>query len=193
LREKAYPALLRAAQEKDAEVVRRAEAILEKIREAVPEKHLVIRDNDVIYTEHSRIAGRIGGDALKASTVQFGDVQLKLIDLRYLRSQAVDAEPSARKAAPDPGDLRKVQDQVGKTFLFKVTGAVNGSIWGTDVYTTDSPLATVAVHAGLLKAGETKVIRVKIVTPPASYQGSTQNGVTSSPYDAYPGAYRVSR
>jgi hypothetical protein len=190
---KAYPALLRATQESDAEVVRRAEELLDKIRETVPEEQLVVREHDVIHTEHSKISGHIAGSALKASTFQFGEVELKLVDMHGLRSMAVADETENPKAAPDPGNLIKLQDQIGKTYFFKVTGSVTGSIWGTGVYTTDSPLAVVAVHAGLLKPGQTKVIRVTIVAAPASFSGSTQNGVTSAPYELYPGAYRVSR
>jgi hypothetical protein len=36
-------------------------------------------------------------------------------------------------------------------------------------------------------------MRVKIVAPPASFAGSTRNGVTSLDYTAYPGAFQVLR
>jgi hypothetical protein len=36
-------------------------------------------------------------------------------------------------------------------------------------------------------------VRVKLVAPPDTFQGSVRNGVTSSDYGAYPGAYKVSR
>ena len=35
---------------------------------------------------------------------------------------------------------------------------VGGFVWGTNVYTLDSTLALAAVHAGLLKTGESKVV-----------------------------------
>jgi hypothetical protein len=193
LREKAYPALLQAAEQKDAEVARRAKDLLEKIREEVPEEALQVRKQDVIVTGQSKIAGRIDGATLRASTTQFGDVQLKLADVRSLRSLATVANPEVAKALPDPGTLVNFQGQLGKTLLFKVTGTVTGSLWGTDVYTTDSTLAAAAVHAGILQAGQTGVIKVAIVPAPAAYLGSTRNGVTSSPYQAYPSAYKVSK
>jgi hypothetical protein len=34
-------------------------------------------------------------------------------------------------------------------------------------------------------------VRVTILPPPPAFGGSTQNGVTSSPYGAYPAAYQV--
>jgi hypothetical protein len=92
---------------------------------------------------------------------------------------------------PDPGALQAFAGRVGKTYWFKVTGAVNGPVWGTKVYTSDSALAAAAVHAGVLKAGQTGVVQVKVVAPPPAYQGTTRNGVTSNPWGAWPGAYEL--
>jgi hypothetical protein len=94
-------------------------------------------------------------------------------------------------AQPDPGNLVGFHSQVGKTFLFEVTGQTDGAVWGTDVYTSDSILAAAAVHAGQVQLGERKAVRVTIVPPPAGFRGSTRNGVTSAAYGAYPGAYRI--
>ena len=104
--------------------------------------------------------------------------------IRQLRADHADAQP-------DPGNLVGYEAQVGQSFSFSVTGQTAGPLWGTDVYTTDSLLACAAVHAGKVRPGERKVVRVTIVTPPPAFQGSTRNGVTSSAYGPYPGAYRV--
>jgi hypothetical protein len=48
-----------------------------------------------------------------------------------------------------------------------------------------------AVHAGVLKIGQTGNVKVTILGPMAGFIGSTQNGVTSSPYANYPGAYQI--
>jgi hypothetical protein len=191
LREKAYPALVEASKSKDAEVARRASDLLEKIREAVPEEQLEVRKTDVVYTDDSKIAGHIEAVAWKGTTKQFGEVQMKLADLRTLRSLTGDSEGDFGPALPDPGNLTGYQVQVGKRFAFKVTGAINGGIYGTDTYTSDSLLATAAVHAGILKPGQTGVVRVKIVTPPPGFMGSVRNGVTSADYGNYVGAYQV--
>jgi hypothetical protein len=109
-----------------------------------------------------------------------------------LRAAGVgDAEPDPGAALPDPGNLTSTQQQVGKRFVFKVTGAAGGSVWGTDVYTTESNLATAAVHAGVLRAGQSGLVRVKIVAPPASFTGSVRNGVTSQDYPTYPWAFQI--
>lgn len=89
LREKAYPALLRAAGQNDPETVRRARDLIQQIATRVPSQQLAERPKDVIYTADSMIAGRIEGASLKADTSQFGSVQLKLADARSLRSQAL--------------------------------------------------------------------------------------------------------
>jgi hypothetical protein len=193
LREKAYPALLQAARQKDAEVVRRAKELLQRVRDTVPEQNLVFRKYDVVHTEDSKITCRIEGSALKAFTFQFGEVQLKLADMRGLRSLAVPEEPAAANVLRDPGTLTNYQNQIGKRFHFRVTGAQSGNLWGTDVYTGDSLLAAAAVHAGLLRSGQMGVVQVEIVMPPPQFQGSSRNGITSFPYGLYPGAYRLIR
>jgi hypothetical protein len=194
LKEKAYPALLDAAKVKDAEVSSRATELLDRIRDAVPAEQLEVRKFDVIQTEHSKFSGRIEGSVLQVASAQFGDVQLKLTDLRTLRIPGLtEDEGRVAQADPDPGALTNYHDKVGKTFYFKVTGATTATIWGTDVYTTDSQLATAAVHAGALQAGETGVVKVTILPSPPVFNGASRNGVTSLPYGAFPAAYKVSK
>jgi hypothetical protein len=193
LREKASPALHRALLSKDLVIRARAQRLLNRLSQVVPGDTLEVRPHDVVRTAEARIAGRIEGEVLKVFPLPAGKGPRKLLPLGELRSLAVGADPRALNAAPDPGNLQAFAGQVGKTFWFKVTGAASGTVWGTKVYTSDSALAVAAVHAGVLKVGQTGVVRVQIVAPPASYQGSTHNGVTSSPYGPWPAAYRVSR
>jgi hypothetical protein len=194
LREKAYAALLEAARSKDAEVSRRAADLLDRIRDVVPADLLEVRRSDVIQTADSKFAGRIEGASLRAASAQFGDVQLKLTDMRSLRVPGLaEDEAKVAHAEPDPGTLVNYQTKVGESFHFKVTGAIGAIIWGTDVYTTDSQLATAAVHAGVLRAGQTGVVKVTIVASPPVFVGSTRHGVTSLPYGPFAAGYKVSR
>jgi hypothetical protein len=94
---------------------------------------------------------------------------------------------------PDPGTLTQYQQRVGQTFYFRVRAHPSGSVWGSDVYTTDSLLATVAIHAGVLKSGETGIVKVTILPGQNSYVGSTRNGVSTSGYGVYPSSYRVGK
>jgi hypothetical protein len=192
LAEKAYPALVEATKHKDPEVVRRATELVEKIRDSVPPENLEVRLNDVIQTADSKISGRITTTTLKANTTQFGEVTMKLLDIRSLNAPGFgEPEKEVATAEPAPQSLLPLQAQIGKTFSFTVTGANNGGVWGTDVYTLDSYLPSAAVHAGVLKVGQTGVVKVKIVASPPAFTGSTRNGVTSGAYMQFQGAYQI--
>ncbi|MDP1921133.1 MAG: LCCL domain-containing protein [Myxococcales bacterium] len=90
-----------------------------------------------------------------------------------------------RGVLPDPGALSVQAADLGKTFLFEVTGATTGSVWGTEVYTSDTHLGTAAVHQGLIKPGEREVLKVKVIPGQNEYLGTTKNGITSQSYGAW--------
>jgi hypothetical protein len=94
---------------------------------------------------------------------------------------------------PDPGNLAAYAQKIGATFQFQVTGSAAGTVWGTDLYTLDSPLAAAAVHAGILKNGERGVVKVTVLAGKQSYRGSSKNGVTSSDWGPYEGSYKVEK
>lgn len=96
-------------------------------------------------------------------------------------------------AGDAPARMQDLCDTPGTTYYFRVTGASDGMVWGTDVYTGDSSLAAAAVHAGTVKPGETAVVRVTVMPPLPHYQGSVRNGITSHDYGSYGTAYRVDR
>jgi hypothetical protein len=191
LREKAYPAVVRATKHADMEIANRAEELVKKFKEVVPADLLQARDYDVLHTESSRIAGHVEAAALRAYTIQFGEVSLRLADVYVLSTKSTEPEADASNAAYAPPNMLQHHNEIGKTFVFKVTGNTNGSLWGTDVYTTDSTVAMAAVHAGLVQPGQTAVIKVTMMASPNIFVGSTRNGVTSAPYQQYPVAYRV--
>jgi len=196
LKEKAFPALVRATKHKDPEVIRRAEELLTQLREAVPDDLLEAREFDVVSTDDMHVSGRITGEAFKAATAQFGEQSVKLTDLRSLRSMLVaahDTEAVPKSVLADPGSVTQYQGQIGASFYFRVTGANNGTVWGSDVYTTDSSLATAAVHAGAVGMGQTGVVKVTIVPSPNVFAGTTRNGITTNPYGMYPVAFTVTR
>ncbi len=96
-----------------------------------------------------------------------------------------------KDALPNPGNLIALGQKVGESFVYSVTGRTSAAVYGTGTYTADSDLASVAVHAGLLKDGEKGVVTVTIVETPNQFTGSAANGVTSSSWQAYPAAYTV--
>lgn len=96
-------------------------------------------------------------------------------------------------ASDPPARIQDLCDTPGTTYYFRVTGASDGSAWGTDVYTGDSSLPLAAVHAGAVKPGETAVVRITVMRPLTHFQGSVRNGVSSHDYGQYGTAYRVDR
>jgi hypothetical protein len=97
------------------------------------------------------------------------------------------------RAAPD-NLMAEADPRPGRQALFEVTGDADGPLWGTDVYTGDSRLATAAVHAGALGEGERGVVRVTFVDAlNVAFVGSFRNGVDSGDYGTFPVAYRVER
>jgi hypothetical protein len=95
-------------------------------------------------------------------------------------------------AAEAPPHMLELGTSVGASFYFRVKGETEGPLWGTDVYTGDSALAVAAVHAGLIKPGDSAVIKVTVVAPLAQYQGCVRNGVKSHDFGRYGSAYRLS-
>ncbi len=79
---------------------------------------------------------------------------------------------------------------VGEIFEATITGYAYGGVWGTDIYTADSKVNTAAVHAGVLRHGETGKVRIEVLPGQDRYVGSTRNGIRSSDYGSYPLSFR---
>ena len=78
---------------------------------------------------------------------------------------------------------------IGKVYKLTTTGAGGGG-WGTDIYTSDSYIPAMAVHAGVLAIGQTKEIYIKIVEGKNSYLASTRNGITTSEWGGWDLSYQ---
>jgi hypothetical protein len=95
-------------------------------------------------------------------------------------------------ASDAPTNMHGLCETVGSTYYFRVTGVTEGQLWGTDIYSGDSTIGAAAVHAGLLRPGETNLLRVTVVTPPEKFPGTVRNGVTSTEYGRYQYAWKLS-
>ena len=82
---------------------------------------------------------------------------------------------------------------VGVPFTIQITGSVSGSVWGDGVYTTDSSLATAAVHCGAIKDGESGSVTVTILPGQESYNSSIRNGVTSQAWGSWGKSFVVQK
>jgi hypothetical protein len=112
--------------------------------------------------------------------------------VHFLTATSRPAEEQPKEVIPDPGSPARLGQenlQTGKVLAVRVTGAIAGAIYGTDAYTADSSLATAAIHAGVLKEGQTGVLRIRILPQQMGFVSSTRNGVTSHPWNVYPVAY----
>ena len=94
-------------------------------------------------------------------------------------------------AVPNPGALMNYRGKVGQSFYFYVRGHAAGSVWGDGLYTDDSTLGAVAVHAGLLRKGQKGLVKVTFRPGRESYDGTERNGVISQSYAAWQGSYTV--
>lgn len=86
--------------------------------------------------------------------------------------------------------LVEYQGKHGTVINLIVTGDKEGDVWGTDIYTDDSDISAAAVHAGILKVGETKTISITILPGQSSYSGSLRNGVESGDYGEWDGSFK---
>ena len=60
-----------------------------------------------------------------------------------------------------------------------------GTVWGTDVYTTDSSVCAAAVHSRLITRKRGGKVKIEIRDGQTSYRGSTRNSVQSRQWGAY--------
>jgi hypothetical protein len=94
-------------------------------------------------------------------------------------------------ASDVPGNMSTLSDVVGTVYYFRATGMLEGQVWGSGPYTRDSIVGAAAVHAGLLKPGESAVLRLTIASARDQYPGSTKNGVTTSDYAIFPYCWEI--
>lgn len=113
----------------------------------------------------------------------------KLDEALAIREAIRSLHESGRTVLPAPQNLSSLVTDC-RVLYFRVTGAASGSVYGTDIYTSDSSLSAAAVHAGLVKDGETGIVKVTTIPNHQGYTGSTRNGVTTSSWSSYPG-YRL--
>lgn len=92
-----------------------------------------------------------------------------------------------------PSSMSSLRSNQGKLYTFKVTGKVNGRVWGgrNNIYTDNSDLATAAVHSGYVKIGETKLLKVRIINDVKDYPSISRNGINSMKCDTWAGAFHI--
>lgn len=88
-------------------------------------------------------------------------------------------------------DLQATQKSQENLYVVRCpANCSDGSLWGTDVYTTDSSICTAARHAGLMgqEGGEAEI---EILPGRKSYEGSMRNGVRTGDWPEYKSSFTV--
>jgi hypothetical protein len=188
---KAYPLVQRET--KSARANPHLFQILDKLKAMISETDGELRDFDLVLTaDDSKFAGRLGPDAIRVKASDQEQV-INWSEVRVMVNggSAALEEKLEIVVLGQFGIQGLLQTHFEKVVGVQVTGQVGGSVWGSGPYTSDSSLAAAAVHAGVLKVGETAVIKIRVKADPGGYTGSTQNGVTSSNYGPWQGCYEI--
>ena len=193
---KVAPFLKRAIRQADQESRPHLEQVYESVAGDRDSRKQEPRDYDSVGTEDSSFAGRIALSQFRIGTFQFGELKLRIADCKAIQFGGLTPGVSDEKY-----ELVEAQyvyqlfpTHMGKLVGIKITGAAQGagSVWGSGPYTGDSTVAVAAVHAGALKVGETKIVKVRLVKDPGSYASTTANGITTSQYGPYStGAFEI--
>ena len=86
--------------------------------------------------------------------------------------------------------LSDYRGQDGVVLSMTITGTTEGNVWGTGIYSDDSDIPKAAVHANVVKLGETKTVEITIMPGQSSYVGSTKNGIESYDYVEWEGSFK---
>ena len=90
----AYPQVYQAAKSDQPEVAKRASMALDKMRTRHTDEKLRLREDDIITTTSFPIIGRITTNSLKAKNETFGEVELKLGQVRAIHCTHAPHETS---------------------------------------------------------------------------------------------------
>jgi hypothetical protein len=122
----------------------------------------------------------------------------------FVQSVDADGRPTSPAVAPLPEGTVRLSCAMDLS-VFPADGpksarvicpagcAANGSTWGTDVYTGDSPICRAAIHAGLATDAAGGEAALTIGGREASFKGSDRNGVKSDDYGPYDRTYRLAK
>ena len=70
-------------------------------------------------------------------------------------------------------------------------GGTPGSLWGTDMYTTDSSICTAAAHSGRITLAGGGAVQIQIAPGMPQYAGTIRGGVASRNYAGYPASFTI--
>ena len=188
----AYPEVTRSLKTAPKEALPHLSLVHDKLKRMIGEDDDEPADADVVFTaDGSKLRGTLAPESVR---VKIGDEAkaIRWTDARVLAfgDILVDEKVEVVKIGPF-GVHGLMQTHLDKVVGVEVTGVAQGSVWGSNPYTTDSTLGAAAVHAGAIKVGETAVVKIKVKADAGGYTGGTANGVTSGNWGPFQGCYEV--
>jgi hypothetical protein len=96
--------------------------------------------------------------------------------IRLLQRAAGLSEEAPR---PDVVSMGAYRDRLGQTFMFTITGSADAPVWGSGIYTDDTPLEGAAVHAACC-APVDRPVRVTVLAGQQQYVGTKRNGTRAT-------------
>ncbi len=186
---KAIPAVVRALASAPKDAKSHLVQMRDRLHAQRPEKERdeELRDRDRVLTaDGSVFLGTLGPESIR---VKVGDDEkaFRFSEWKVLAFGNAEIEEKLEILALGNGIYALAQSHMNKVIGIEVTGRLNSSVWGTGSYTTDSDLATAAVHAGVLAINESGIVKIKIKPDVGGYTGSSANGVISGDWGPYQG------
>lgn len=107
-----------------------------------------------------------------------------------------DAPTQSAGPAPtqDPWALNAGSQRASMNMRFTIqcpAGGTPRTVWGTTFYTDDSSICTAAVHRGAITLESGGPVTYEIAPAQDSYEGSTQNGITTLDYGPWGGTFVI--
>jgi hypothetical protein len=155
----AYPFLKRASRTSDLEVAHRVTGLMKRIADKHAPEQLKMKENDVIHTVEFAVIGRIVSPTIKAHSAHFGDLALKLSDLRtvHLRTGGGECELTvdAGKHGSSPDQWLDTGVNLDTSMRLVITGEGQVDLWpqGPGQYMTTPKGYTTAGKGSSYMAG----------------------------------------
>ena len=153
----AWP-LLKHAKTTDPEAIQRVAGLLKRLESKYPQELLQRRETDLVHTAEFPIVGRVLAPAFKATSAHFGDLSLKLADLRTLTFRGPDQteltiDAAKHGSAPDQWLDTGINLDADVRLLINADGQVDLWPQGSGQYMTTPKGYTTAGKGSTFMAG----------------------------------------
>lgn len=155
----AYPYLKKVSMSNDLEVANRVASLMKRIADKNPPELLRMKEDDVVQTTDFPVIGRLVAPTLKAHSAHFGELDLKLSDLRTVHLRAAGGaseftvDASKHGSAPDQWFDTGVNIDASVRLIIQGEGQVDLWPQGPGQYLTNPKGYTTAGKGSTYMAG----------------------------------------